>query len=409
MANIVKKLLGACLSPDGSPPTTRQNTIGSDDGTNHASEPEKQQLARSGERQPSTSTALPAYEAHETRDDEQVQQQQQLFDEPEEFDAAQPVMSESPSSNTPPVPLSQSPVNDSETCAQGLTASPTGSIDDLAGADLQKQPAASSNELFKRPGMPRRLPSESLSITSSSSASSDEGELEGVSARALGSRLDKTNPRPSNTSSRPSVPRPSDPERYLSADISPSVLSSSPLAPITEPSTPIGFAKHRHSASQASAKGVRETLDAYITDSRDDEVNEHGVPAQNHRSRRINQYRIGKLLGKGSAASVYLAQDDNGSYFACKEFSKSTLRRRKKSEMLRAKRGRRGPLADFDQEEKDDPLTLIRTEIAIMKKLHHPNLVQLHEVLDVPHDDCLFLSESDSVASREPSKAENAH
>ena len=34
---------------------------------------------------------------------------------------------------------------------------------------------------------------------------------------------------------------------------------------------------------------------------------------------------------------------------------------------------------------------LIREEIAIMKKLHHPNLVQLMEVLDDPEEDSLYL------------------
>ena len=41
--------------------------------------------------------------------------------------------------------------------------------------------------------------------------------------------------------------------------------------------------------------------------------------------------------------------------------------------------------------EKEDALHLIREEVAIMKKLHHPNLVQLIEVLDDPEEDSLYM------------------
>lgn len=41
--------------------------------------------------------------------------------------------------------------------------------------------------------------------------------------------------------------------------------------------------------------------------------------------------------------------------------------------------------------EAKDALYLIRAEIAIMKKLHHPNLVALIEVLDDPEDDSLYM------------------
>ena len=41
--------------------------------------------------------------------------------------------------------------------------------------------------------------------------------------------------------------------------------------------------------------------------------------------------------------------------------------------------------------EESDSLFLIREEIAIMKKLNHPNLVQLIEVLDDPEEDSLYM------------------
>lgn len=41
--------------------------------------------------------------------------------------------------------------------------------------------------------------------------------------------------------------------------------------------------------------------------------------------------------------------------------------------------------------ERNDALFLIREEIAIMKKINHPNLVQLIEVLDDPEEDSLYM------------------
>lgn len=38
-----------------------------------------------------------------------------------------------------------------------------------------------------------------------------------------------------------------------------------------------------------------------------------------------------------------------------------------------------------------EPMEMIREEIAIMKKLHHPNLVTLIEVLDEPGQDSLYM------------------
>lgn len=79
-----------------------------------------------------------------------------------------------------------------------------------------------------------------------------------------------------------------------------------------------------------------------------------------------------------------------------KEYSKSMLRRHKQSERLRERRTafRKGaaraatPAADEDAL---NPMNLIRREVAIMKKLDHPNIVTLIEVLDDPHADSLYL------------------
>ena len=107
---------------------------------------------------------------------------------------------------------------------------------------------------------------------------------------------------------------------------------------------------------------------------------------------------------------------------AVKEFSKSRLRKRAQSSILRrpghAPRPRGGrdesghqvggggvvgigilnaPLhrrsaSDIHEEEEGgNPLYLIREEIAIMKKLNHNNLASLYEVLDDPSEDSLYM------------------
>jgi [calcium/calmodulin-dependent protein kinase] kinase len=48
-------------------------------------------------------------------------------------------------------------------------------------------------------------------------------------------------------------------------------------------------------------------------------------------------------------------------------------------------------LGDQQASEAKDALYLIREEVAIMKKLNHPNLVQLIEVLDDPEEDSLYM------------------
>lgn len=93
-----------------------------------------------------------------------------------------------------------------------------------------------------------------------------------------------------------------------------------------------------------------------------------------------------------------------------KEFSKVRLRKRAQSNILRqgARRPQRfahrvslnAPLSPhFDEGGQggkagwnaNDALFFIREEIAIMKKLNHPNLVQLIEVLDDPEEDSLYM------------------
>lgn len=87
-----------------------------------------------------------------------------------------------------------------------------------------------------------------------------------------------------------------------------------------------------------------------------------------------------------------------------KEYSKAALRRHNLSEKLRERRAarrrpplRRAPMGGpalpptEDDSSSSNPINLIRREIAIMKKLDHPNIVTLVEVLDDPHGDSLYM------------------
>ncbi|KAK8090273.1 hypothetical protein PG997_005234 [Apiospora hydei] len=147
-----------------------------------------------------------------------------------------------------------------------------------------------------------------------------------------------------------------------------------------------------HKRTPSQHREVKETLNArseYTSDDAD------GTKL------RINQYIIREEIGRGSYGAVHVATDQFGAEFAIKEFSKSRLRKRAQSNILRRPPGAGRPgrfprqvaegLSQHDAAEAKDALFLIREEIAIMKKLNHPNLVQLIEVLDDPEEDSLWM------------------
>ncbi|KAI1469569.1 Pkinase-domain-containing protein [Daldinia caldariorum] len=153
---------------------------------------------------------------------------------------------------------------------------------------------------------------------------------------------------------------------------------------------------HRRTPSQH--REVKETLNAR-TEYTNDETD--GRSQQT-----INQYTIREEIGRGSYGAVHLATDQFGNEFALKEFSKLRLRKRAQSNILRRPEGGRprslGPgqglyhvhrkqLSHHEIAEAKDALFLIREEVAIMKKVNHPNLVQLFEVLDDPENDSLYM------------------
>ncbi|KAF2095261.1 Pkinase-domain-containing protein [Rhizodiscina lignyota] len=155
---------------------------------------------------------------------------------------------------------------------------------------------------------------------------------------------------------------------------------------------------HRREGSKTRKEIPKETLNARseYSNSEDDGTAQH----------RINQYNIKQEIGRGSFGAVHLAVDQYGEEYAIKEFSKSRLRKRAQSNLLRRpdrfRRPRGGMAAGLGfnsplhrqspiPASEDNALSLIREEIAIMKKLNHPNVVNLIEVLDDPDEDSLYM------------------
>ncbi|KAG6018320.1 hypothetical protein E4U41_003974 [Claviceps citrina] len=179
--------------------------------------------------------------------------------------------------------------------------------------------------------------------------------------------------------------------------------SRPPLASaVTEPPSFRSYpspARH-HRRTPSVHREIKETLDARVEFTNDE--------AGGRTYHRINQYVIVEEIGRGSYGAVHRATDQYGNEYAVKEFSKARLRKRAQSHILRlgphgtprlslSRPGRApgGPLSPqltgLRAGEKNDALFFIREEIAIMKKLNHPNLVQLIEVLDDPEEDSLYM------------------
>jgi len=91
----------------------------------------------------------------------------------------------------------------------------------------------------------------------------------------------------------------------------------------------------------------------------------------------VNQYTLSKVLGEGSQAQVRLATDKQGNKWAVKLIRKRLALRRGRAKPPA------GPFANIAGP--------IAREIAIMKKLKHPNIVQLHEIMDSSKHNRLFL------------------
>ncbi|CAO0792678.1 unnamed protein product [Mucor circinelloides] len=111
--------------------------------------------------------------------------------------------------------------------------------------------------------------------------------------------------------------------------------------------------------------------------------------------KKINNYLLKKEIGHGAFGTVHLGINTlTNEECAIKEFSKSRLRRKEQMAMMKRGRGRgRGGIAaaNRNHELSNSPLDLVRSEVAILKKLNHRNVVKLYEVLDDPNDDSLYM------------------
>ncbi|XP_025092933.1 calcium/calmodulin-dependent protein kinase kinase 1-like isoform X2 [Pomacea canaliculata] len=100
----------------------------------------------------------------------------------------------------------------------------------------------------------------------------------------------------------------------------------------------------------------------------------------------LNQYRLKDEIGKGSYGIVKLAyNEEDDVHYAMKILSKKRLM--KKAGFFR----RPLPSRDGKSGVPTNPLERVYREIAILKKLDHPNVVKLVEVLDDPEEDNLYL------------------
>ncbi|KAJ3374815.1 hypothetical protein GGF31_006713 [Allomyces arbusculus] len=188
---------------------------------------------------------------------------------------------------------------------------------------------------------------------------------------------------------------------------------------ITPPVEPSVKARHvrRLSASRDLFTPVREGV---VTEHQEDD---EGT------SIRINQYRLVRRLGKGAFGTVHMAVDERTKIeYAIKEFSKARLRKAQWAINARHRRMNRGggrsisgrspmpargspymtrstsrPLVEPSSRSSSPGVTatpaasgpddddILHREIAILRKLHHPNCVKLLEVLEVPDGDQIYM------------------
>ncbi|XP_065170074.1 calcium/calmodulin-dependent protein kinase kinase 1 isoform X2 [Atheta coriaria] len=100
----------------------------------------------------------------------------------------------------------------------------------------------------------------------------------------------------------------------------------------------------------------------------------------------LNQYKLKDSIGQGSYGIVKLAyNEEDDTHYAMKILSKKKLL--KKAGMF----GRMPPKKEGRKADATSPLQRVYTEIAVLKKLDHPNVVKLVEVLDDPVEDHLYL------------------
>ncbi|KAI9331118.1 kinase-like domain-containing protein [Zopfochytrium polystomum] len=122
--------------------------------------------------------------------------------------------------------------------------------------------------------------------------------------------------------------------------------------------------------------------------------------------RSLEQYVLLEELGRGSFGTVYRAKDKNtGVFVAAKELDAKKLSREKLSKAGASGPGGRGGMfrgrgrgsgagsgaGSTHSLTPQNPIDLVRGEIAIMKKLRHENVVRLYDVIYVHDSNSLFM------------------
>ncbi|XP_062333976.1 calcium/calmodulin-dependent protein kinase kinase 2 isoform X2 [Osmerus eperlanus] len=144
------------------------------------------------------------------------------------------------------------------------------------------------------------------------------------------------------------------------------IYPSLPYSPITSP----------HSSPRLPRRPTVESYRVSITDLQD--------------CVQLNQYKLKDEIGKGSYGVVKLAyNEDDNTYYAMKVLSKKRLMRQAGFPRRPPPRGARETPEGPPQPK--GPLERVYQEIAILKKLDHPNVVKLVEVLDDPSEDHLYM------------------
>uniref|UniRef100_A0A8D0E7B6 calcium/calmodulin-dependent protein kinase n=1 Tax=Salvator merianae TaxID=96440 RepID=A0A8D0E7B6_SALMN len=101
-----------------------------------------------------------------------------------------------------------------------------------------------------------------------------------------------------------------------------------------------------------------------------------------------NRVSITGLQGSYGVVKLAYNEDDN-TYYAMKVLSKKKLMRQAGFPRRPPPRGAKSPVEGFCQPK--GPIEQVYQEIAILKKLDHPNVVKLVEVLDDPSEDHLYM------------------
>ncbi|EDL19664.1 calcium/calmodulin-dependent protein kinase kinase 2, beta, isoform CRA_b [Mus musculus] len=114
----------------------------------------------------------------------------------------------------------------------------------------------------------------------------------------------------------------------------------------------------------------------------------------------LNQYTLKDEIGKGSYGVVKLAYNENdNTYYAMKVLSKKKLIRQAGFPRRPPPRGARPAPGGCIQPR--GPIEQVYQEIAILKKLDHPNVVKLVEVLDDPNEDHLYMVHYQKIIHRD--------